>query len=253
MAIEIIPKKEQERPSSMKAFFYYFGKTLLIVSIVLSLFFLFFQWRFTQEIKAIDQSISQRKTADIVSLEKAIKSYSEKTKDFSILFQEKKSLMSFFQVLEDAIHPDVVLTEIKVTKEENEALISAKAKDMTAFGQQIDLFRGKTGKTISVFDLVNFNRGEGSEIFFSARIEIIIGDIVCVSENSDSIELSFSYNNAGAVYLFDKEKMIAGPLASGSSFTYQGLTPRTTYEFHLRNGTSSSLAPFSSEFCRTKN
>jgi len=253
MAIEIIPKKEQEKPSSITAFIYYLGKFLLIFSVILCLAFAFFQWRFSQEIKAIDNSILIRKTADVLALESKIDNYGRKTRDFVQLIQGKKSSKSFFQAMEDVIHPDVVLTSFEANVSENEINITAIASNITVLDQQARLFRSRLNQTIHSFDISEFSREKDRTVVFPAKLTLIAGDIVCYSEKSNSMEISVDYVNAFNVYLFHRNQKIAGPLSSGSQYLFEGLTPRTTYELHLRNGDSASIIPFSTSFCRTSN
>jgi hypothetical protein len=253
MAIEIIPKKEQEKKQPLPSFLYNFGRTLLIIAVLSSLVFVFFDWKFVRETKAIGQEIIQRKTEEVLSLERKVDNYGRKTKTFSQLIQDRKSSKSFFQLIEDVIHPDVVLTEFKANINENQILIKGSAKNSTAFDQQVKLFHSRINQTINFFEVPDFVREEDRSITFPANITLIAGEITCLSEKSNSIEIGINYVNGGQVYLFDRNRMVHGPLSSGSQYLYENLTPRTTYEFNLRNGDSSSLIPFVISFCRTTN
>jgi hypothetical protein len=253
MAIEIIPKKEQEQQQSLPSFLCNLSKTLLIIAVLSSLIFVFFDWKFVRETKAISQEIIQRKTEEVLSLERKVDNYGRKTKTFSQLIQDRKSSKSFFQLIEDVIHPDVVLTEFKADINENQISIKGSAKNSTAFDQQVKLFHSRASQTIHSFEVPDFVREEDKSITFPAEITLIAGEIVCLSEKSNSIKIGVNYINGNQVYLFDRNRMIAGPLSSGGQYLYENLTPRTTYELNLRNGDSSSLIPFVISFCRTTN
>jgi hypothetical protein len=253
MAIEIIPKKEQEQQQPLSSFLYNIGKALLIIAVLSSLIFVFFDWKFVRETKAINQEITQRKTEEVLSLERKVDNYGRKTKTFSQLIQDRKSSKSFFQLIEDVIHPDVVLTEFKASLNENQISIKGSAKNSTAFDQQVKLFHSRINQTIYSFEVPDFTREEDRSITFPVDITLIAGEITCLSEKSNSIEIGVSYVNGGQVYLFDRNRKIYGPLSSGTQYLYENLTPRTTYELNLRNGDNPSLIPFVISFCRTTN
>ncbi len=170
MALEIIPRKEKEKPPFARMVAYYSGMSLLIILVVSSLVFVFFQWRFSQETEVISALISERKTEEIIELEQKIENYEKKTRNFAQLIKERESSISFLKVVEKIIHPDVFLTELEIDVAEGRISAEGIAGDIRAFDQQSDILKKQVGQTIFNFDMSNFKWQEDKRVSFSLDI-----------------------------------------------------------------------------------
>ncbi len=168
MAIEIIPKKDQETPSSTKQTMFRAGIALMAAAVLLSLVFGFFQWNFSRRISTIDSLIQERKTQEVRELEAKIGNYSGKAQSFSSIMQERKSSGIFFSVIERNMHPNVFLTNLQVNAVGNRVSASGVARNITAFDQQLRAMRGDS--LITVLDVPTFTRNENGTINFPLSI-----------------------------------------------------------------------------------
>ncbi len=168
MAIEIIPKKEQETPSSAKQTMFRVGIVLMIVAVLSSLTFVFLQWNFSRRISAIDSLIQERKTQEVKELEAKVGNYSRKAQSFSSIMQRRKSSGIFFSVIERNMHPNVFLTNLQVNAVENRVSASGVARNITAFDQQLRIMRSDS--LITVLDVPTFTRDENGAIVFPLSI-----------------------------------------------------------------------------------
>jgi len=158
MAIEIIPKKEKKTSPFFGSVIFYIGTILLIVSIISSLAFFFFEKGTSREIKEVDDMIEERKTDEARLLEDKIDEYNKKVRDFSRITQDRKSALPFFRAAAGVLHPEVFLTSFQVNVNERRISASAIAKDLTAFDQQSKAL--EKSQAISSFDISSFDRGE---------------------------------------------------------------------------------------------
>jgi len=81
-----------------------------------------------------------------------------------------------------------------------------------------------------------------------------LGTLTCAGSGQDYIDLDYSFENAGSVYLFRGSTMI-GYLGSGTSSGTRratGLTAGQSYAFYLREGSSSSSPLLDNQTCSTQ-
>jgi uncharacterized protein (TIGR02145 family) len=81
------------------------------------------------------------------------------------------------------------------------------------------------------------------------------GSLSCGGSTQNSITLSYSYSNGSSVSLFRGSTRVItfGSGSSSGSHTVSGLSAGTSYNFYLRNGTSSSSTLLASRSCSTAN
>ncbi len=170
MAIEIIPKKDQEKPSFLRRFTLSLGIFLLISSIAATAAFAFFEIKFDQEKEDIDRMIQDRKTDEIRDLEKRIRVHSRKVNNFSEIIKERALVAPFFRLVEDSLHPLVILTNLQVDVEEKRISASGIAATIVSFDQQVKIL--ENNPLIKSFSIPNFSRREDGNITFPIVINI---------------------------------------------------------------------------------
>ncbi len=169
MAIEIIPK-EKEKLNPKKQIAFYIGVSILLISVLSSLFIYYFEWRFLQEREVLTEYIEQRRMERARSLEREIEKYSEKTTLFLRLKDSMRSSSPFFEVTEESIHPGVILTRLIVNVEQGRITASGLARNIVAFDQQVRILKGE--EKIANVNVSDFVIEEGRRVSFPAIINL---------------------------------------------------------------------------------
>ncbi len=167
MAIEIIPKKDDEKSPLLKNL-RYAGTAFLILLIALSLIFSLFGYLFAQEVPEVENEIRRQKTKEILDLEKRIEGYYKKTKNLPLIIRNRESAVSFLEVTEKLTHPSVFFPEFEIISSEKKANASGIARNIVAFDQQFRIF--EENESIIDFHVQEFEVQEDRTVEFSIEI-----------------------------------------------------------------------------------
>lgn len=168
MAIEIIPKKREEKISSIGAFARYVGLGLLFLSIAVSILFLILTWRTAQDVEDVRADIEAKKSPEILLLESEMRDHRRRVLDFAHILERRTSPDPMFGVIERSIHPDVYLSDLQIDINEKSIRTSGIAADITAFDQQVKLFEKE--EMIVSSGIGTFNRRDDGRISFPMTI-----------------------------------------------------------------------------------
>lgn len=168
MAIEIIPKKKEEKVSSVGSVGRYVGMEILFLAIVASVIFLILTWRTTQEVADIRADIEAKKSPEVLLLENELRDYRRRVLDFAYILEARKSPDPMLEVIERSIHPDVYLSSLQIDVNEKSIKTNGIAADITAFDQQVKLFN-KEAMIVSS-GIESFDRMDDGSISFPMNI-----------------------------------------------------------------------------------
>ncbi len=164
MAIEIIPKKKEEKASSIGMLAWYSGLTLLFLSISLAALFLILTWRTSQAIEEVRAEREAKKSPEILLLESEMRNHHRRVSDFAYILNERTSPDPMFGVIEGIIHPEVYLSDLQINVVERTIRTSGVAANVTAFDQQVRLFERE--EMIVSTGIDSFNRQDDGRVTF---------------------------------------------------------------------------------------
>ena len=168
MAIEIIPKKREEKISSFGIFAQYIGLGLLFLSIVVSILFFVLRWRIAQEVESVRADIEAKKSPGILLLEGEMRDYHRRVLDFGYILEKRTSPDPMFEVIERSLHPDVYLSDLQIDVNGRSIKTNGTAADIIAFDQQVKLFERE--EMIVSSGIETFNRGSDGRVSFPMTI-----------------------------------------------------------------------------------
>jgi hypothetical protein len=169
MAIEIIPKKQQEF-SSFKEKAYYIAISFFVLIVSLTFLFVFLKWKFSRDIINVQDTIESQKTSEILSLEERLQRYYVKMRNIPVVIGNRKSSLLYLENIEKITHPLVYFPSIKF--DINNGLItgSGVAKNMVVFDQQSNIF--SKSENVFNFDVSDFVIREDRTVEFPLAITI---------------------------------------------------------------------------------
>lgn len=168
MAIEIIPKKRDEKVSSIGNIVRYIGLGFLFLSIVVSATFFVLRWRIVQEIEKVRVEREAQKNPEILLLESEMRDYRRRVLDFAYILERRISPSPMFEVIERTIHPEVYLSDIQIDVSGKSIKTNGVAADIIAFDQQVKLFEKE--EMIISSGISSFERKDDGRISFPMTI-----------------------------------------------------------------------------------
>ncbi|MDD3711756.1 MAG: hypothetical protein PHP37_04105 [Patescibacteria group bacterium] len=168
MAIEIIPKKREEKVFSVATIAWYVGLSLLFLAIISTVTFLLLTWRATQKIDDIKSQIEAKKSPEILLLEKEMEGHLKRTSDFVFILEKRRSPDPMLMVIEKNIHPEVYLSDLQISVDERTIRTSGIATNIVAFDQQKRLFDSE--KMIVSSGINSFTRRDDGRVSFPMTI-----------------------------------------------------------------------------------
>ncbi len=139
MAIEIIPKKKEEKVSSIGILAWYTGLILLFLSVLSVVLFLILTWRTSQTIEEVRAEIEAKKSPEILLLESEMRGHYRRVSDFAYILNERTSPDPMLGVIERTIHPEVHLSDLQINVAGRTIRANGVAANITAFDQQVRL------------------------------------------------------------------------------------------------------------------
>ncbi len=180
MAIEIIPKKREEKVSPIGIIAWRIGLVLLFLSVTASVAFLLLSWRASQEIEDVRAEIEAKKSPEILLLESEMRGHHRRVLDFAHILSRRVSPDPMLGVIERSIHPEVYLSELQIDVTGKTIRTSGIAANVTAFDQQKRLF--ERDDMIASSGIGTFTRRDDGRISFP--ITITFSDQLFNSDNS---------------------------------------------------------------------
>ena len=168
MSIEIIPKKKEEKISSVGIFAQYMGLGLLFLSITTSILFFVLTLRATQDVEGIRADIEAKKSTEMLLLENEMRDNHRRVLDFAYILEKRTSPDPMFEVIERSIHPDVYLSDLQIDVNGRSIRTNGTAADIIAFDQQVKLFEKE--EMIVSSGIETFSRGSDGRISFPMTI-----------------------------------------------------------------------------------
>jgi uncharacterized membrane protein YraQ (UPF0718 family) len=147
MPIQIIPKEAAKLPLWQNILFYFFiGLVCAILAGYGVLYY--FTKNAVKDFENIKKAIEQGRTSQMNELENQLKSYEEKTEDFSDILDSHKIVSNFFGdfekktgFLEKNTHPKVFFSEMSFDLTKETVTLSGQTEDFQTVGQQTSLFK----------------------------------------------------------------------------------------------------------------
>jgi len=154
MPIQIIPKEAAKLPLWQNILFYFFIG--LVFTILAGYGVLYhFTKKAVEDFENMKKTIEQARTPQMNDLEKQMKSYEEKTEDFSSILDSHKIVSNFFGdfnkktgFLEKNTHPKVFFSEMNFDLTKETVTLLGQTEDFQTVGQQISLFKKEELKEI---------------------------------------------------------------------------------------------------------
>ncbi len=138
MAIEVTKKKKEVKlPKGLDVFF----QIAIVLFIIVSAAYLFVIYLNMQAEEAkteIERQIEEKKAEipEKEELERIAWEHFNLIEDFKTVTQSRKALSPFFGPFEGAVHPSVLVLNLSVNPEKNEAHFSGTGRNLVAVGQQ---------------------------------------------------------------------------------------------------------------------
>ena len=164
MAIEIIPKKIEEKPSGSNIFLY-FSLILLIIAVSAYFTLIYLEKKSSATLLNIKELIAQKDTPEAISLEKELIEYKKKIENVSFLLENHHKNSAFFAFLEKKTHPKVYFSKLDLNSKDLKAEISGSAQSFQSLGQQIYIFEKEN--LITSVKLLSASIGKDGKINFS--------------------------------------------------------------------------------------
>ncbi len=165
--VDLIPK---ETPKTSKAlnFFFYFSIGLLVLAIVGYIVLYVFLNRNQNELDSLRTEIDQIMTEDRQELEEEMLAVRGKVNKFSSLTGRRAVSRPFFEIIEQAAHPEAWFNNFSFKVEQFEVNLAGETKSFVTLWQQVLIF--KQEKAISNVNLVNFSINEKGLISFDLAL-----------------------------------------------------------------------------------
>lgn len=167
--MEIIPKGDREKKTSIQDMLFYIGLGLLLLSIMVSAGFLAMNWLLSGDLLGIRDEINRKKqNPEIIELKSSINIHHKVTSDFSYILQKRTSVLPFFSALESVLHPGVYLSDIKISVADKRISASGIAENIIAYDQQVRIFNNSP--IIISAEVANFTIGGDGSVSFPISI-----------------------------------------------------------------------------------
>ncbi len=195
MAIGIIPKSEPEKKETihLESSFYYIGLMLFLFSFVASATLYFLSWRMESKFLEVERMLEERKSEEVLRLEREIDGHHRRLGDFYFIVNKKKFSSPIFRFLEENIHPGVYFSEFEANVQDGTIIAAGIARNLVAFDQQLQIFK-ESPMTRDV-SAVTFVRERDGQITFpititfdQALLERLIEDESNDENNNDDLQ-----------------------------------------------------------------
>jgi hypothetical protein len=169
MAIDIIPKRQEEESDSILNILSIISYSFLILCMVGSVVFFLGTRSMHESIKTLDENIAKAKSeGDLLTLERRINSYKSRIEDIGGLFLNRPEIWMAFSYIGSITHPEVYYSSFSMNSEERKVSLPGTASSLTSFEQQRYIIRDETeGGTVS-----NFSLGADGTVTFTASFTI---------------------------------------------------------------------------------
>ncbi len=164
MAIQVGDKTKKKKGKDLPENLDLFLPISIILFIIMGLFYisLFYLNAKAEETgEILENNIEQKEKEIPEEIEKDAKKYSNIIEDFKELLEDHTIASPFFDLLENMMHPRVMMSSIDMSFEDNEAVISGKGEGFISVGQQFYVL--KTRDFISEVTLDEMSKGSREE------------------------------------------------------------------------------------------
>lgn len=138
--VGIVPKKTTQTPLWLEILFYA-SIAVLLISLLIYFILNDSMKKSSALLSNLEREITQARTPEKMALEQDILGYQRKIDDFSFFFKSHTSLLNFYSMLENVCHPKVQFTDMRLEPEKSQAVLSGRAENFEAVGQQINIFQ----------------------------------------------------------------------------------------------------------------
>ncbi len=167
--MEIIPKKITQIPRWLNYLFYF--SLIAFVSVIISIVIINKSLNDRQiTLEELEVSLVQIKTPENISLEKEVRDYERKIKDFAPLIEEHLETSNIFNFLQKDCHPKVWFQQFSLDSRQNKVNVSGKTQSFETLGQQILIF--KDDKLVQDIKLEKVSLGKEGKIDFALSISL---------------------------------------------------------------------------------
>ncbi len=170
MAIGIIPKSEPEKKETIHlgSSLYYIGLAIFFLSIAVSGILYFLNWRMEKKFIEVERALEERKSEEVLRLEKEIDGHYRRLGDFHFIIDRKNFSGPIFKYLEENTHPDVYFSKFESRVQDGSVTATGIARNLIAFDQQIKIF--ESSPMVKEIIVGSFERDEGGLITFPINI-----------------------------------------------------------------------------------
>lgn len=166
MAIDIIPKRQEEESDSLMNWLSIISYTLLILCMVGLVVFFLGTRSMNESIKKLDQEIAAAKSEDLLTLERRINSYKSRIEDVGDLFLSRPEIWRSFTYIGSITHPEVYYSSFSMNSKERTVSLPGTAASLVAYEQQRYILRDQGGTTS------NFSLGSDGTVTFTASFTV---------------------------------------------------------------------------------
>jgi Tfp pilus assembly protein PilN len=165
----IIPKKKKQASPRQNLYFYLaFGFLGVVILGYVALILV--ENSTSNNLLNLEESISQVGTTEEIKVERSVLSQKKTIDKFADLLQNHKKSATFFQLLEENIHPDVWFTELELEPSTASADLSGRASNFQTLGQQLLMLRGQP--MIKNINLTNLALSEQGDAEFTISLSL---------------------------------------------------------------------------------
>lgn len=165
MAIEIIPKKDENEIPASQALFSKISKILLVIVVVGTLAFLGLGKYLENVTQKTEKVIEEKKTEEFLKMDAKAREYQQKIEDYVVLIDVARTPLEMMRAVEEKMHPGVMLTQMKINVAQGEISAEGIADGLVAYDQQVRIFQD--GEKFSKVDIPSFSITEEGKISFS--------------------------------------------------------------------------------------
>ncbi|MFH0792080.1 MAG: hypothetical protein V1905_02605 [bacterium] len=142
MAIEIIPRKPDNKSNSLMDVIFYVVFFLLAATILSYFGIRYFDGKTADKHKEVLIQITAKETPEVREKERQILLYRDKINDYSAILDKHTITSNAFSFLEKLTHPQVIFSWFSLDEGDALLSLSGTADNFESLGQQVLLFEG---------------------------------------------------------------------------------------------------------------